>query len=152
MSGQTGVNDYLFNNTFLGRTAYSPNFLSQQLGDSHGGFKTYTNTGSSNNWLISLNTKLDLPKLPFGVFADIAYYPYKENNQGVIRNKVGSNFDFGLWIPIKKNLIELYVPLLYSENIQKEIDYNNISFLQRITFVIQFNSLNPLQLINSLKP
>ena len=152
MSGQTGVYDYLFNNTFLGRTAYSPNFLSQQLGDSHGGFKTYTNTGSSNNWLISLNTKLNLPKLPFGVFADIAYYPYKENNQGVIRNKVGSNFDFGLWIPIKKNLIELYVPLLYSENIQKEIDYNNISFLQRITFVIQFNSLNPLQLINSLKP
>ncbi len=152
MSGQTGIYDYLYDNTFLGRTASHPNFLGQQLDDSHGGFKTYTNTGSSNNWLITLNTKLDLPKLPFGLFADIGYYPYIENNQGVISNKVGSNFDAGLWIPIKKDIIEVYVPLLFSENIQKEIDYNNINFWQRITFVINFNSMNPFKIVSTIKP
>ena len=80
------------------------------------------------------------------------YFPYKENNQGIIRDKIGSNFDFGLWIPIKKDIIEVYIPLVYSKNIQKEIEYNNISFWQRITFVIQFNSLNPFKMMNSIKP
>lgn len=152
MSGQTGIYDYLFDNTFLGRTASNPNFLGQQLDESHGGFKTYTNTGSSNNWLITLNTKLDIPKVPFGLFADIGYYPYIENNQGVISNKIGSNFDFGLFIPLRKDVIELYVPLLFSENIQKEIDYNGTTFLQRITFIINFSSMNPFKIISELKP
>ncbi|MCT4581276.1 MAG: M1 family metallopeptidase [Flavobacteriales bacterium] len=152
MSGQTGLYDYMFNNTFLGRTSNYPNFLAQQLGNSHGGFKTFTNTGSSNNWILALNTKLDLPKLPIGIFADIGYYPYKENNQGIITNKIGSNFDVGLYIPIKKNFIELYMPLLFSENIQKEFDYNGITFWQRMTFVIHFNSMNPFKIIQSIKP
>lgn len=152
MSGQTGLYDYLFNNTYLGRGSSQPNFLAQQIDDSHGGFKTNTNTGSSNNWLIALNTKIDIPKLPIGLFADIGYYPYKENNQGIISDKVGSNFDLGIYIPIKENLVEVYIPLLFSENLKQELDYNGTNFWQRITFMIQFNSMNPFKIVQSIKP
>lgn len=152
MSGQTGLYDYLFNNTYLGRGSNQPDFLSQQIDDSHGGFKTSTNTGSSNNWLIALNAKLDIPKLPIGIFADFGYFPYKENNQGVITNKIGNNYDLGIYIPLKKDIFEIYIPLLFSDRIQQEIDYNGYNFGQRITFMIQFNSMNPFKIVQSVKP
>ena len=151
-SGQNGKYDYRYENIYLGRTASQPNFLSQQIGNSHGGFKTNTNSGSSNDWLIALNTKIDIPKLPFGLFADVSFYPYTLVGQNTKTKKIGNNYDLGLWIPIKKDFIELYIPLKFSKNIKKELDYKQIDFWQRITFIINFNSMNPFKLIDKAIP
>ncbi len=151
-SGQTGLYDYQYNNIFLGRTATYPNFLAQQLGESHGGFKTYTRTGSSDKWIVSANVKADIPHLPFGVFADMSYYPYKEVTQNGVKDKIGNLYDAGIWIPIGKKFIDIYIPLLLSSDIIKEYDTRGVNFWQRITFTIQFNSLNPFKMIENIAP
>jgi len=151
-SGKTGRYDYKYENIFLGRSATQPNFLSQQIGNSDGGFKTYTNTGSSSDWLIALNTKIDLPKIPFGLFADFSLYPYTLVSQNSKTSKIGNNYDLGVWIPIKKDFIELFIPLKISKNIEKELNYRQINFWQRITFIINFKSMNPFKLIDQSIP
>ena len=152
LNGKTGMYDYRFDNLFLGRMATQPNFLAQQLGESDGGFKVYTNSGSSSDWLLAFNTRLNIPKMPFGVYADLEAHPYTEINGGVKTEKVGNNYDAGIWVPIKKGLLDVYVPLLVSSDIQKELDYNNINFWQRITFSLKLNSMNPFKIVENIKP
>ena len=151
-SGQNGKYDYRYDNVYLGRSATHPNFLSQQIGESHGGFKINTNHGSSNDWLLAMNTKIDIPKIPFGLFLDLSLYPYTLISQNSKTKKIGNSYNLGIWIPIKKDFLEVYIPLKFSKNIEKEMSYKQIDFWQRITFMINFNSLNPFKIIDKVIP
>ncbi|RMG79604.1 MAG: M1 family peptidase, partial [Bacteroidetes bacterium] len=62
--------DYAYDYYLLGRTENS-GLLSQQMIFNQGGFKAPTSSGSSNDWLASLNISSDIhEKLPFQIFAD----------------------------------------------------------------------------------
>ena len=55
-------------------------------------------------------------------------------------------------------ILEIYIPLIYSENIGNSrnltnaITVNELSFLQRINFIFNFKSLNPFLIKKQLKP
>ncbi|MCC6280562.1 MAG: M1 family metallopeptidase [Saprospiraceae bacterium] len=79
-----GFNDYRFDQVFLGRSAVS-GLLSRQVSQTEGGFKGAFGSpfasviGNSNNFLLALNLKADLPqRLPFGIqlkpYFDIGYF------------------------------------------------------------------------------
>ena len=71
-------------------------------------------------------------------------------------------FNSGLYLSLKlnkKEIASIYLPLLYSENIGNTFTYgqsietiNDISFLQRITFIINLNEINPFQIIKNIAP
>src|SRR5690606_37637222 len=88
----TGVNDYLYDDTYLGRLE-NRGFLSQQMAVREGGFASrtamYANTiGMSDNWLMALNLKTDIPylnlPLPVRIFANVATFSnaYTTNPSG----------------------------------------------------------------------
>ncbi|MBS1588206.1 MAG: M1 family metallopeptidase [Bacteroidetes bacterium] len=145
----TGVNDYLYEDTYLGRTDRS-GFGVHQISMREGGLKVPTPLyasplGRSDNWLASINLKTDLPlgKIPLRIFADVASFA----DAGRL-NPSGSKtlFDAGLELYIF-DIVNVYLPLVYSK------DYNDYrkSILGRtnifdgITFSINLQSLNWLQ-------
>jgi len=162
MKGQDGFSDYLYERTYLGRNKYFPNALSQQSSISHGGFKINTPLGTSDTWIIASNMKFELPKVPIGIFADIGSFPSILSTSSGMQNKVNFLFNSGLYLSLKlnkKEIASIYLPLLYSENIGNTFTYgqsietiNDISFLQRITFIINLNEINPFQIIKNIAP
>ena len=57
-----------------------------------------------------------------------------------------------------KPILEIYVPLMYSENIGSSrnltnaVAVNELSFFQRINFIFNFKSLNPFLIKKEIKP
>lgn len=155
LTGQRGVNDYLFENTLLGRYQDHPNMMTQQNTETHGNFKTNTpsNIGSNDKWVVAVNFKAEAPfRFPIGVFADMGAYPLMKVSQAGITETVDVLYDAGIYIPIVKNKFEVYIPLLYSDRIQSQIDYQEVGFLQRIRFTLSFDDLNPFKLVKEIKP
>jgi hypothetical protein len=155
LSGQNGSSDYLYDYTLLGRDQSYPDMTSQQTTGTQGDFKVSSvyAIGSSNSWLASLNFKVEAPiGIPIGVFADAGMHPVKVNANGQVTDEVRVQYDGGIYIPIRKDIFEIYIPLLYSADIKSALDYSNVSFMQRIRFVLNFNELNPFKIVKNIKP
>jgi hypothetical protein len=155
LKGQDGENDYLYDRTYISRNGIYPNTFSQQTSQTHGAFKI--NCNGSGEWLIASNFLIELPKLPLGFFIDFGAYPYVKNNT----NQVELLYNSGLFFNIKVNkkpFLAVYMPLFYS----KEIDdsyvfktqdrFSDIGLLQKITFVLNLNEINPFTIIKNIKP
>lgn len=151
LDGQNGNYDYLYDNVQLGRSENYPNLLAQQTTNTHGAFKTPTEY-FSNNWILSLNTKIESPIGPVGIFADAGLHPFVQNVNGEVSDEIGFLYDAGIYIYFPKNIFEVYIPLVYSDDIKSELSYNNINFLQRIRFLININEMNPFKIIREIKP
>ena len=149
-TGFSGVNDYLLDGTYLGRNK-NDDLFSNQVSMQEGGFKIPTNKyasplGRSDNWLMALNVKTDLPlgKLPLRIYADFATYAdAKQINSSA--NAV--SFCAGLELHLLEEVLSIYAPLLMSS------DYNNYlsemfpknKLAKSISFSLNINHMNWLR-------
>ncbi len=161
MTGPKGYEDYTYSNYFLGRNEYQ-GFLSQQIMIRDGAFKVRTDLlsskiGKTDNWLTALNFTSDIPdhvnpisllpiKVPLRIFADLGTYSdvWKKNS-----TTPKFLFDAGLQVSLFKDLINIYVPLLYSKQYRdyfKSTPGNN--FWQRISFSIDIQNINYKKMIS----
>ena len=136
----------------------------QQNTNTYGGFKVNSLAGKSDDWLISTNINADIPGLPLGLFLDLAYYdePLYMANTGFWTTDHILSYNAGLKTTIiqinNQPILEIYIPLIYSENIGNSrnltnaITVNELSFLQRINFIFNFKSLNPFLIKKQVKP
>lgn len=138
MDGQTGRNDYAYDEMLFDRSS-SNQFFDNQFTSTHGGFKVPTANGSSNAALIAYNGELSIGKVPIGVFGDVGY---SATNVFVS--------DGGLFVSLFKQIFKVYFPLVYSANIQTEIDANGYNFGDLVRFQIDFNKMNILELRRKL--
>ncbi len=148
LSGKNGRTDYLYDNTYLARNSSNQEYLfSRQNDNSYGGFKVMETTLRSNKWLISNNFKIDIPKLPVGVFADLGLFP---SNQQL--NKVYFEYNAGIFskININDEIIGIYLPILFSENIGTSI--KELKVLQRVSFIFNLNNINPFEIKKTIRP
>jgi len=155
LSGQNGAGDYLYDHTLLGRDQSYPDMTTQQTTGTQGDFKVNSvyRIGSSDSWLASLNFKLEAPiGIPIGVFGDAGIHPKTVISNSGVSNEVGFQYDGGIYIPIRKDIFEIYIPLFYSEDIKATLDSWDVSFMQRIRFVLNFNELNPFKIVKNIKP
>lgn len=155
LTGQTGLNDYLFDHTLLGRYQGYSNMTSQQNTETHGDFKVNTanRIGSNDKWVAAINFKVEAPfRFPIGVFADAGIYPFTTVTQNGISESVDFLYDAGVYLPIFKDRFEIYIPLIFSEKIKSQLDYQGVNFLQRIRFTLRFDELNPFKIIREIKP
>jgi hypothetical protein len=150
LTGQTGQTDFFYDHILLGRSASMYNALSQQTTNTQGDFKVATGGlfGSNNLYVGALNIKADIPYVPLiKFFTDAGIHPDRLNGDVV-------QFDYtgGLYIPLRKNTIEIYVPLFYSQNIANQLEALDINFMQRIRFSFNINGINPFKLVKEFTP
>ncbi|MEO8822351.1 MAG: M1 family metallopeptidase, partial [Ginsengibacter sp.] len=127
MTGANGYEDYTYSNYFVGRNEFE-GAASQQIMMRDGGFKVRSDLlsnkiGKTDNWLTALNLTSDLPKKmnPFvnltgehllKVFLDVGTYA-----EAWKKNSTTGKFlyDAGLQISLLKDLVNVYIPVLYSK-------------------------------------
>ncbi|MET0636156.1 MAG: M1 family metallopeptidase [Chitinophagaceae bacterium] len=150
LSGPDGSEDYTYSDYFAGRNEFEGT-LSQQMMIRDGAFKVKTGllaekVGKTDDWLMAMNFRSSIPdqvnplsllpfRIPLNIFADVGTYAeaWKRN-----ANTDRFLFDAGLEIPILKETVRIYIPLLYSKvykDYYKQLAREN-TFLKRITFAI----------------
>ncbi|MDC3133589.1 M1 family metallopeptidase [Bacteroidota bacterium] len=148
LSGKNGRTDYLYDNIYLGRNSSNQEYLfSRQNDNSYGGFKVMDSTLRSNNWMISNNFKIDIPKLPIGVFADFGMFQSYLSGNNI---KWGYNAGIYTSIVVNEEIIGVYLPILYSDNIGGTL--NELKVLQRISFIFDLENINPFTIKKTIKP
>ena len=148
LSGKNGRTDYLYDNIYLGRNSSNQeHLLSRQNDNSYGGFKVMDTTLRSNSWMISNNFKMDIPKLPIGIFADLGMFKSSSGD-----NKIKWGYNAGIYtsIIVNEEIIGIYLPILYSDNIGGTL--NDFKVLQRINFIFNLKSINPFTIKKTIKP
>jgi hypothetical protein len=162
MSGPNGTEDYTYSNFFIGRTEFE-GFPSQQMMIRDGAFKVRTDLlsskiGKSDNWLSAVNLTMDIPdrlnplsvlpiKIPLKIFADVG-----TNSEFWDKEYEGDRFlyDAGLQVSMLKDIINIYVPLLYSKVYKDYFKSTpNNSFVQRISFSINIQDISVRNLTKS---
>ncbi len=144
LSGQTGSQDYLYDDIFLGRTE-TKGVLANQFTETDGGFKFYSPIGQTGKWLAAVNIKSSLGniKLPINLFADIGITA----TDGRLKEDI--LFDAGISISVRKDVFEIFFPLLISEDFKNNKKIRNVNYLETVRFVLNFNSINPFNLIRN---
>ncbi|MBL7744857.1 MAG: M1 family metallopeptidase [Chitinophagaceae bacterium] len=157
MTGANGYEDYTYSDYFIGRNEFEGT-ASQQIMERDGAFKVRTDllaskVGRTDDWLMAVNFSSTIPssinplsllpfKVPLKVFVDIGTYaePWKK---GAASDRF--LFDAGLHIPILKETINIYVPLMYSsvfkDYIQSTLPKKN-RLLKTISFSIDISSFS----------
>ncbi|MGZ4061101.1 MAG: M1 family metallopeptidase, partial [Bacteroidia bacterium] len=146
LSGQTGYQDYLYDNIFLGRSETS-GVLAQQFTETDGAFKFYSPLGQSSKWIAALNIKSSLGnlKLPVNLYADLGTTAKDAiTNQKVL-------YDAGVCISLRKNMFEIYFPILISQDFKDYKTANGLKYQETIRFTLNLNLLNPFDLVRNFK-
>ncbi len=166
LPGANGQTDAFYDNIFLGRNE-PKGIWSQQVVPDQGAFRVPINgrggnaIGTTKNFLFSINIDADIPikRLPFSFYSNIGFY---EPDVFVLENPDGTTEErylqgiTGKWIyeggiafkPIPGNL-EIYFPLFFAEDLQNSLDLSSPKYIQRISFFINFNGVNPLNIIRN---
>ncbi len=151
LSGTTGINDYLYEETFLGRyeSPVNSNFLSSQFIQNEGAFVGYTPFGNTDA-LAALNITTSIPylsrKVPLELFAnasifsedEIVPYLYKLNNFA---------WEGGVKLSFLNNSVEIYLPVLMSEGLENVNDDMTNKYLERIRFTLKLHNINPFKIL-----
>jgi len=150
-----GFNDYRFDHTFLARSG-DPDFLGRQVSQSDGGFKGAFGTssaatiGNSNNFVLALNLKSDLPKLlpvwlPIKPYLDLGYYgnPNVRNNEQFL-------WSSGLMLEFFKGGLEFYFPLAHSKNLRALYQGQaSGNYLKTISWSMRLRFGDPLEMVEN---
>jgi hypothetical protein len=157
MTGANGYEDYTYSDYFIGRNRFE-GLASQQIMNRDGAFKVRTDlladkVGKTDNWLIAANFSTTIPsainplsilpiKIPLKVFFDIGTYAEAWKKQAETDRFL---FDAGLHIPLLKETINIYIPLVYS-NVFKNYIQSTIPKKGRlwktISFTIDISNFN----------
>jgi Peptidase family M1 domain len=159
MTGPKGYEDYTYSNYFVGRNEFEK-FSSQQIMIRDGGFKVRTDylsnkIGKSDNWLAAANFTSTIPKsinplsilpfnLPIKAFLDIGTYADAWKKNAPTARFV---YDAGLQLSLFKNVVNVYVPILYSKEYKeyyKSIlnDKGLALILKKISFSIDLQNIS----------
>jgi hypothetical protein len=141
MDGQRGFHDYTYDEVYPARFE-TEGIGAQQFTESYGAFKVPTALGQSNKWIAALNLKADLP-IPI-------IFPFIDLGIGAQSGSVQFLYDAGIGINIGKGWCSVYFPLLFSDEIQTEIETNNRKFKDQIRFTFNLNKINPLKLVRDI--
>ena len=161
MTGPKGYEDYTYSNYFVGRSEFDK-FSSQQIMIRDGGFKVRTDLlsdkiGKTDDWLAAANFTSTIPnainpfailpfKLPIKAFIDIGTYAEAWKKNSATGRFI---YDAGLQLSLFKNILNIYVPILYSKVYKDYIKSTIIDqrFLKTISFSIDIQNFNLKKLV-----
>ncbi len=143
-----GSSDLLYDHLFFDRQFVGDNTAKQFVKD-QGGFKTPTAAGTSDSWIAAANLEFDLPfRLPVAFFASYGAAPFTIIDQNGRRNDWKGYWEAGLGVRIVRDVVEMWVPLAYSNDIKNEIEtVRGFTFTDRIRFVFALERMDPTQFL-----
>jgi hypothetical protein len=150
MTGANGYEDYTYSDYFIGRNKFE-GLPSQQIMMKDGGFKVRTDllsdkVGKTDDWLVAANFSSIIPsninplnllpvKIPLKVFVDVGTYAEAwKPNAGTDRFL----FDAGIYIPLFKETLNIYVPFIYSD-VYKNYIQSYLSKKNRLLKTVSFS-------------
>jgi Peptidase family M1 domain len=154
MTGPNGYEDYTYSDYFIGRNKFE-GAASQQIMMRDGGFKIRTDllaqkVGKTDDWLVAANFSTTIPsninplnllpvKIPLKIFLDIGTYAEAWKPDAQTDRFL---FNAGLQIPIFRETINIYLPLIYSQvyksYIQSTLEKKN-RWLRTVSFSFDFS-------------
>ncbi|WP_235296752.1 M1 family metallopeptidase [Portibacter marinus] len=146
-----GVNDYRYDFHFIDRRGQD-GFLSRQVTLSDGGFKNgITNSmpiGLSNNYMASVNLAIDLPFgwtsiIPIKPYFDAGLYSFKPTSSDPFSQEL--LYSAGLMIDFRK-VVMIHFPFFNSDRINDVYAQTTTNYLQKISFTLNINKLDPHRL------
>ncbi len=144
MSGFSGYHDYLFDYNYIGRNE-TQGVAAAQFIENDGAFKIPTTVGQSSKGLIALNVKSPkISKLPVKLYSD---FGISETNTSKYTNSIlyNTGIDICLW----KNIIDIYIPIIYSKEIKTDLTTNHKGFFDTIRFTLNLHHINPRNFITN---
>jgi hypothetical protein len=145
--GPQGIDkhDYLYDHIFIGRSEQS-GLWSQQMTITDGAFKFYSPVGQTGNWLTALNLDIKLPiktKLlnVFRLYSDFGVHPVDG------RSDIGFQYNAGIHFSLQ--VLDIYIPLLISNDLNDWKKANGIEFDQTIRFGLRINNLRIKNIIEN---
>ena len=157
LSGKTGENDYLFENSYFGRNEQT-GFASQQISAQDGFMKVITplnsiEIGQTVDFLFATNLVLDFPikYIPIKLFFDFGYSADKHLNPDNFLPEKGAQFDGGFMFSFLDRGIEFYFPVFMSKDFKNYYKSNSPKFKQRITFSIDLTKIALHKKIRDMK-
>lgn len=139
-----GTRDFKYDYLFLDRSPTRYDMLAQQHVNSHGAMKTGLNL-ASNDIMLALNVEVELPlPLNTGLFVD--FLSYKSSFPG-IKTPMENLYNAGVKFSLIPRLVDVYIPVLYSDLIRQYNETNNIRFLRSLRFTFNLHQLNPYKMI-----
>ncbi|MGB4958871.1 MAG: hypothetical protein WBO36_05300 [Saprospiraceae bacterium] len=141
-----GFNDYTYDEYFFSRQNQSRLYDNQVSMNNGGGFKTPIGSayslGMSNHFATSVNFSSDIPilpvKLPIRIYFDAGTYSTYSGSR--FSNNVIYNGGLSLHI---SEVINIYIPLIYSSALGNIYKGQHAGFLSRISFGIDLHQLDP---------
>ena len=140
-----GLNDYRFEETFIGRSEQTGT-SSRQILLREGGFKTALGSafgaGQSNNLIASVNLVGELPLpnwLPVQIYTDLGYW---SDRTFLGRDKTFADqvwWDLGLQYSLFGDRIQFFLPLVQNQPLAELLDQRESSLLKRITWTVRLD-------------
>ncbi len=164
MTGPNGYEDYTYSDYFTGRNQFE-GMSSQQIMLRDGAFKVRTDllaekVGRSDDWIMAANFTSSIPRsvnplsvlpfpVPLKVFVDIGTYAQAWQQKATTDRFL---YDAGIYLPILKETINIYVPLIYSkvfsDYIKSTLPEKN-RLLKKISFCIDISHFNLRKFTNN---
>ncbi|MEJ7587608.1 MAG: hypothetical protein WKI04_08610 [Ferruginibacter sp.] len=161
MTGPKGEEDYTYSDYFIGRNEFEK-YPSQQIMQRDGFFKVRTDLlsskiGKTDNWLGAINFTTDVPaslnplqvlpvKIPLKIFVDIGTYAEAWQKNAATGKLI---YDAGLQLSLFKNVVNIYIPFLYS-NVYRDYFKSTIigkRFWKNISFSIDIQNVSLRKLV-----
>lgn len=147
----SGINDYLYDGAYQGRSAMNHIWAQQLSTIQEGGFKipVHNGVGRSDDWMGTINIKTDLPlrSLPIRLFFDAGLIPnYNQSATNINAKKL--LYDGGVEVYLNKDICSVYFPIIMSGDFR---DYLNNTFGHKNVFVRSISFTLHLENINWLK-
>lgn len=141
LSGFNGYHDYLYQTNFAGRNEFD-GFSFSQFSENDGAFKVWTPLGQSADYILSLNIKSPrIWKLPLKVFIDAGTTGRQWLNNEKLLWSAGIN------LTLIKNVVDVYLPFVYSKDIKDALSLNNKTFANTIRFTFNLSQVKPKDVI-----
>jgi len=157
LAENNGYYDYLYDESQFGRGNVS-NIFTQQIMPGTSGFRAYAQSlAATDSWLLTANFTSSIPGiLPIRVFVDAAAVNGKTTqtnaNTGtsVTIYEATIYYVTGLSIWAIDDVFQVNFPLFADQLTTNNWDIFHNSYLQRITFTLRLNNLNPIKLARSI--
>ncbi len=145
-----GSSDLLYDHLYIDRQ-YPGQNTSRQFNKDQGGFKTPTSIGTSDSWIGALNMEIDFPfALPLAAFGSYGAAPITLVGPDGRRTDWQGNWELGIGVRVMRDVAEIWVPLAFSDNINKEQELRGFQFTDRIRIVLALEKLDPSQALRKL--
>lgn len=161
--GNTGVFDYLFDQSQFGRgeNPGSNSMFAQQLMPGGTQFSSPTLLSGTDSWLTSVNLTTTIPGIiPIKLFADAAFVNEKttniNGNTGEITSSYGTQLYYvgGFRVELFNDVLQVNFPVIASQQITDVWEGNtggpSVPYGKRISFMFNLNKLNPVKGVRNI--